>query len=37
MQISGKSVENLLVNMVLKTFNKKQFWKGTLPFLFTWE
>lgn len=36
MQISGKSIENLSMNMVL-TFNKTQFWEGTLPFLFTWE
>lgn len=36
MQISDKSIENLLVNMVL-TFNKTQIWKDSLPFLFTWE
>jgi hypothetical protein len=36
MQISGKYIENLLVNMLL-TFNKNNFREGTLPFFFTWE
>jgi hypothetical protein len=38
MQINGKDIQNLFVNMVLrKSSNKTQIQRGTFPCFFTWE